>query len=84
MIKIEDFEPSRSVLTEKVVCFERKGDEYMVYLLVVGFDVAPEDSFKGVYFRDKLPLYIIPESKLGEHMDLFIQTFYDIEIKEKL
>lgn len=72
-----------SVITRKVVCFEKRENEYLVFLAVFGYDVLPEDNMKGCLFRDKLPLYIIPESKVEEHINLFKQTMYRIEVIEK-
>jgi len=69
-------------ITRKVVCFEKRDKEYLVYLMVFGYDVETKDS-RGVTFQDKLPLYIIPESKLMEHHTLFSVIYEDIRIIER-
>lgn len=68
-------------ISRKVVCFEKRDNEYLVFLMVYGFNVDPED-YRDITFQDKLPLYIIPEFKLDEHINLFNQTMYRIEVIE--
>lgn len=72
-----------SVITRKVVCFEKRDNTYLVYLVVFGYDVIPEENLQGCLFRDKLPLYIIPDFKFTEHIELFKKQMYRIEVKEK-
>ena len=69
---------TNGTITRKVVCFEKRDNEYLVFIMVYGYDVDLED-FRGVTFQDKLPLYSIhayPESKLQEHMELFNNPSY--------
>ena len=68
-------------ITRKVVVFQKRGNEYSVFIMVYGFDVESE-VFGEIHFRDKLPLYTIPEEKLQEHMDLFRYTFYNIVVED--
>jgi hypothetical protein len=84
-IKIEDLldKDCNAVIKRRIVCFEKRGKEYFIYLMVEGYDVEPEDQFKSAIFRDKLPLYVIPESKLDEHIDLFNQMFNYISFIDK-
>ena len=69
-------------ITRKVVVFQKRDNEYLVFLMVYGFEVQPDEPMMGNVFQDKLPLYIIPESKLQEHMDLFRKTFYNIVVED--
>ena len=82
-IKIEDLGGCNSTITRKMVYFEKRENEYFVYIGVFGFNVSPEFNYKSSLFKDKLPLYMIPESKLEEHIKLFQQTMYNIEVIEK-
>lgn len=79
MIDITDLGECNNTIKRKVVCFEKKKEHCLVFIIVQGFCV---DVGFGTLLQDKLPLYVIPYESIEEHVKLYAETGYEIQIKE--